>query len=296
MKYRGLSPLQRGVFWVVLMVVVGGVVGVTGPRAARALTDLAQVAPGRLPWVATRLVAFLSYFAIAGSVVYGLLLSTKILDAIAHRPVSFALHQDLAAIGLGLAGVHAVLLGLDAAVPFSLTDMLVPFVAPYRPLWVGIGQLTLYLVAVVLASFYLRRRIGQRSWRLLHYLTFLSFAGATAHGILSGSDSGTAWAWWSYVGATALVVFLTGYRVVTGIVAARERAARPTPGTVALGAQPIRAPGTLPLGAPPLRAPGSAPRPAPSSGPRPAPALSPLDLRAPHRPVAGVPEGAQPTS
>ncbi len=28
-------------------------------------------------------------------------------------------------------------------------DMLVPFVAPYRPIWVGIGQLTLYLVAVV---------------------------------------------------------------------------------------------------------------------------------------------------
>jgi hypothetical protein len=148
----------------------------------------------------------------------------------------------------------------------------------------------------VLASFYLRRRIGQRSWRLLHYLTFLSFAGATAHGILSGSDSGTTWAWWSYVGATALVVFLTGYRVVTGIVAARERAARPAPGTIVPGTAPRRAPGSLPLGAPPLRAPGSAPRPAPSSGPRPAPALSPLDLRAPHRPVAGVPEGAQPTS
>ena len=281
MKYRGLSPLQRGVFWVVLMVGVGAVVGVTGPRAVQALADLTQVAPNRLPWVATRLVAFLSYFAIAGSVIYGLLLSTKILDTIAHRPVSFALHQDLAAIGLGLAGVHAILLGLDATVPFSLSDMLVPFAAPYRPLWVGVGQLTLYLVAVVLASFYLRRRIGQRSWRLLHYLTFLSFAGATAHGILSGSDSGTAWAWWSYVGATALVVFLTGYRVVTGIVAAREHAARPAPG----GAVP---------GAALLRAPGSAPRPAPLSSPRPAAATSPLDLRAPHRPLSGAPEQVQP--
>jgi predicted ferric reductase len=224
MKYRGLSPLQRGVFWVVLMVAVGAVVGVTGPRAARALADLAQVAPDRLPWVATRLVAFLSYFAIAGSVVYGLLLSTKILDAIAHRPVSFALHQDLAAIGLGLAGVHAVLLGLDAAVPFSLTDMLVPFVAPYRPLWVGIGQLTLYLVAVVLASFYLRRRIGQRSWRLLHYLTFLSFAGATAHGLLAGTDS-AGWGRWIYLVSTAAVVFLLVYRIVLSI----GRRGRPAP-------------------------------------------------------------------
>jgi predicted ferric reductase len=263
MKYRGLSPLQLGTLWVVLMVAVGAIVGATGPRAVAALADLAQVAPNRLPWVATRLVAFLSYFAITGSVVYGLLLSTKVLDAIAHRPVSFALHQDLAAIGLGLAGVHAVLLGLDATVPFSLGDMLVPFVAPYRPLWVGIGQLTLYLVAVVLASFYLRRRIGQRAWRLLHYLTFLSFVGATVHGILSGSDSGTAWAWWSYVGATALVVFLTGYRIVTGITASRERASRPAPASLA--------------------------------APRPIPAMAPLDLRAPHRTLTGSPERARPT-
>jgi hypothetical protein len=263
MKYRGLSPLQLGTVWVIFMVAVGVIVGATGPRAVAALADLAQVAPSRLPWVATRLVAFLSYFAITGSVVYGLLLSTKVLDAIAHRPVSFALHQDLAAIGLGLAGVHAVLLGLDATVPFSLGDMLVPFVAPYRPLWVGVGQLTLYLVAVVLASFYLRSRIGQRAWRLLHYLTFLSFAGATAHGILSGSDSGTAWAWWSYVGATALVVFLTGYRVVTGITASRERASRPSPASL--------------------------------SAPRPLPATGPLDLRAPRRTLASSPERARPT-
>ena len=247
MKYRGLSAVQRGAIWVVLMVTVGVVVGLTGPRAVAALADLAQVAPSRLPWVATRLVAFLSYFAITGSVLYGLLLSTKILDAIAHRPVSFALHQDLAAIGLGLAGVHAVLLGLDATVPFSLGDMLIPFVAPYRPLWVGVGQLTLYLVAVVTASFYLRRRIGQRAWRLLHYLTFLSFAGATTHGILSGSDSGTAWAWWSYVGATALVIFLTGYRIVTGITASRERASRPAPAAAPLD---LRAPQRTLIGAP----------------------------------------------
>jgi predicted ferric reductase len=269
MKYRGLSPLQLGTVWVVFMVAVGAIVGATGPRAVAALADLAQVAPSRLPWVATRLVAFLSYFAITGSVVYGLLLSTKVLDAIAHRPVSFALHQDLAAIGLGLAGVHAVLLGLDATVPFSLGDMLVPFVAPYRPLWVGVGQLTLYLVAVVLASFYLRRRIGQRAWRLLHYLTFLSFAGATAHGILSGSDSGTAWAWWSYVGATALVVFLTGYRIVTGIMASRERASRNASAS-------LSAPGSL-------------------SAPRPLPATAPLDLRAPTRTLTGSPEKARPT-
>jgi sulfoxide reductase heme-binding subunit YedZ len=260
MKYRGLSPLQLGLVWVAFMLVVGAMLGATGPRAVSAVADLAQVAPSRLPWVATRVTAFLSYFAITGSVVYGLLLSTKILDAIAHRPISFALHQDLAAIGLGLAGVHVVLLGLDATVPFSFAEMLVPFVAPYQPSWVGVGQLTFYVMGIVIASFYMRRRIGHRTWRLLHYLTFLSFVGATAHGIMSGSDAGTALAWWSYVVATALVVFLTGYRIVAAVTMSRERASRPT---YALRSGPG-------AGLPPVLAP------------------APLDLRAPHRalPVA----------
>ena len=243
MTYRGLDPRTRVVRWGLFGIAVVLVLVVTLPAAVDALLNVAQVAPDRLPWVATRLIGFLSYYAIAGSVIYGLLLSTKILDAIAHRPVSFALHQDLAAIGLGLAGVHAVLLGLDSKVPFSLFEIVVPFAAPYRPLWVGMGQVALYLAAVVYASFHVRRQIGQRTWRLIHYVTFLSFAGATAHGILTGTDSGTAWAWWSYVVATAAVVFLTAYRVVVAVEARRVLTAEP-------GGAPSRRASPLDLRAP----------------------------------------------
>jgi predicted ferric reductase len=224
--YRGLSSRTSLVRWGLFAIAVGIVLGTTLPFAVGGLVQLAGSAPERLPWVATRITAFLSYFAIAGSVIYGLLLSTKILDAIAHRPVTFALHQDLAAIGLGLAGVHVVLLGLDSTQPLSFAEMLVPFASPYRPLWVGLGQLAIYLVAIVYASFHLRRRIGQRSWRLLHYVTFLAFAFTTAHGILSGTDTSTPWAWWVYVVATTVVVFLTVYRIAESVMARRERRGR----------------------------------------------------------------------
>jgi sulfoxide reductase heme-binding subunit YedZ len=243
MTYRGLDPRTRLIRWGIFGLAVALLLAVTLPSAVDALLRVAQVAPDRLPWVATRLIGFLSYFAIAGSVIYGLLLSTKILDAIAHRPVTFALHQDLAAIGLGLAGIHAVLLGLDASVPFSLFQVVVPFAAPYRPLWVGVGQVALYLVAIVYGSFHVRRQIGQRSWRLIHYLTFLAFLGATAHGILAGTDSGAAWAWWSYVGATVAVVFLTAYRIV---LATTSRQA----GAATLAVSPGRRPSPLELRSP----------------------------------------------
>jgi predicted ferric reductase len=244
MRYRGLGRGGRLVLWAVFAIVVGAVLGATGPGAIRAFVSAAGTQHDALPWYTTRLLAILAYLAIAGSVIYGLLLSTKILDAIAHRPVTFTLHQDLASIGLGLAGVHAFVLALDRSVPFSLAEVLVPFASPFRPLWVGVGQVTLYLTLVVVASFYVRRRIGQRSWRMLHYLSFAAFVGSTLHGLQSGSDSGAAWAWWMYAVASTLVTFLFVYRVATAISARGRRAAEhPRAGAVTgLGARSIDAP------------------------------------------------------
>lgn len=220
MRFRGLDPRTRWLRWGLLAIAIGIVIGATGPRAMGSLAATWESSRSTLPWVFERLFAFLAYFAMAGSVVYGLLLSTKILDAIAHRPITFTLHQDLASAGLGLAGVHGMLLALDKTVPFTLAQIAVPGLAPYAPIWVAAGQVAFYLMAIVVGSFYLRRRIGQRAWRTLHYVTFLAFVGATAHGVLAGTDSGTPWAWWIYVGSTILVVFLLVYRIslsLTGV-------------------------------------------------------------------------------
>ena len=96
-----------------------------------------------------------------------------------------------------------------------MAQIAVPGFAPYAPIWVAAGQVAFYLMAIVVGSFYVRRRIGQRAWRTLHYVTFVAFLGATAHGVMAGTDSGTPWAWWIYVGSTIAVVFLLAYRIVT---------------------------------------------------------------------------------
>ena len=238
MKFRGLHPRTQVLRWGLFAVAVGIVLGATAPTAARSLAAAWEANRSSLPWLVERLAGFLAYFAVAGSVVYGLLLSTKILDAIAHRPITFNLHQDLASIGLGLAGVHGALLALDKTVPFSLPQIAVPGLAPYAPVAVAAGQIVFYLMAAVIASFYVRRTIGQRAWRLLHYLTFLAFLGATAHGLGAGTDSGSAWAWWIYVGATIAVTFLFSYRIVMSIGARRGRRAAPARASASASATP----------------------------------------------------------
>ena len=105
----------------------------------------------------------------------------------------------------------------DRSVPFSPLEILVPFAAPWQALWVGVGQVALWLSVVVMGSFYLRKRIGQKRWRTLHYLAFLAWAGATAHGLMSGTDSGAPWAWATYVASGTIVAFLVAYRIVLAL-------------------------------------------------------------------------------
>lgn len=213
-KFRGLDPRTRLARWGLLATAVGIALGGTLPTLLTDLDLALATHHDNVPWYAMRLLGLLSYLTLSASVVYGLLMSTRLLDAIAHRPITFALHQDLASVGLGLAGVHGMLLALDRVVPFTLAELLVPGLSPYRPLWVAAGQLGFYLATLVVASFYLRRRIGQRLWRTLHALTFAVFAAATLHGFFSGTDTTQPWAWGLYGGVSAVVVSLVLFRVI----------------------------------------------------------------------------------
>jgi sulfoxide reductase heme-binding subunit YedZ len=268
-KFRGFDTRTGLARWGLAAVAIGIVVGGTAPAAARGLANVVEANPDGLVWLFERLFAWLAYIAMAGSVVYGLLLSTKLLDAIAHRPISFSLHQDLAAFGLGLAGIHGMLLGLDHTVPFSIAQILVPGMAPHAPVAVAFGQVALYLTAAVTASFYLRKRIGQRAWRMFHYVTFLAFAGATIHGIASGSDSNAPWAEGIYLVSGALVLFLLTYRIAMSRAARAE--ARGAAARAAAGASAAADAGSSPR--PPRRVT------APPTGGGPAAPVRPLSIR-----------------
>jgi methionine sulfoxide reductase heme-binding subunit len=75
-----------------------------------------------------------------------------------------------------------------------VSGLLVPFAAPYRPLATALGQIAAYGMLGLGATFYVRRRIGTRRWRAAHRWLPVFWLMAVAHGLLVGTDSGTAWA------------------------------------------------------------------------------------------------------
>lgn len=223
MRYEGLSSRTRLLRWGLYLAAIGGVLAATGPEAGRAVAGWLTAHSDSLAWYSSRVLGFVAYGALAISVIYGLLLSTGLLDRVAHRAVSLTLHQDLSAIAIGLTALHGALLALDTYVPQTVRQLTIPFASPYRPEWTGLGQVAFYVMLAVYGSFFIRRRVGQRAWRALHYSTFLAFVGATAHGVMAGTDSPSGWAFWIYTSASVAVVFLLIYRIA---LAATARGAR----------------------------------------------------------------------
>ena len=103
---------------------------------------------------------------------------------------------------------------LDRYLPFSVWQVLIPFIGTYRPLWVGLGVIGLYIFLLVTVTFYLRQSIGTKAFRSIHLLSLAGYLGATLHGLFAGTDSALPAARLIYFGTFSVIMFLTVYWLV----------------------------------------------------------------------------------
>lgn len=215
--YRGLPRSLQALLWVALVLVIALTFYGSLPAAIDGIFHLINVSPEKIPWVASRITAMLAYGALAASTIYGLGMTTRLLDRISRRLVNDSLHESLSFWGLLLGATHALLLLLDTYIGFGWDSILIPFVAPWRPIAVGLGSIALYLLVMLVVTSKARRFIGLRLWRVIHLLAFVAFGLITAHGFLAGTESTLPWAKVTYVTAAALVAFFTGVRIIDRI-------------------------------------------------------------------------------
>lgn len=169
----------------------------------------------KTPWHLSRSAGTVAYLLLLGSTVWGLLLSSKIVKEAVPAALALAMHNVLSWLALAFSGLHALVLLFDNYYTYGVAELTIPFIGPYRPAWVGLGIIGFYLMLLVTLSFQLRRQIGQKRWRTLHYLSFGVFILATVHGIAAGTDSGTLGMQIIYLGSALLVFFLINYRMLT---------------------------------------------------------------------------------
>jgi predicted ferric reductase len=106
------------------------------------------------------------------------------------RQVVERIHRSTSLTVVGLVVVHAVLLIWDR-MGDTLITVFVPWTTQYLPgrFPQTLGIVSLYLAMLVGPSFYLRDRLGPRTWRLLHRYTIPAvYILAVWHTFLYGSD------------------------------------------------------------------------------------------------------------
>jgi predicted ferric reductase len=165
-------------------------------------------------WYLTRAAGLMGYFLLWLSTAWGFAVSSKILDRLLERTFTYDFHEWLSWLGIAFIAVHVVVLMADKYLPYSLWQVLIPFLSPYRPIWVGIGVISLYLTLLVTVTFYLRQRIGMGSFRKVHYLSLPAYLGATLHGLYAGTDSALPIASLLYKGTGLITLFLAVYWIV----------------------------------------------------------------------------------
>ena len=166
-----------------------------------------------LTWHLIRSSGMFAYILLTGAMVWGLFLSNQLIKDWSPGPVSMSIHSALSWLGIILTLVHALLLMFDEYFTYTLADIFVPFSGPYRPEWVGMGTLAFWIMFIVTISFAFKKRLGQKTWKRLHYASYLVYIMATFHGLFAGTDSELLGFRLMVGGGLLLVVLLTGARI-----------------------------------------------------------------------------------
>jgi len=165
-------------------------------------------------WDVARAGGFTAYILLALSVIVGLMLSTQLQSPSRWpRLINSELHNFLTLLSTIFLGVHVLAVWIDPFTRFGWQEVFIPFVSHYRPIWMALGIVALYLGIAIGISTWLRPRIGYTWWRKLHVLTLGIFILATIHGIGTGSDTQTEWALAIYVVSIVLVGALLCRRI-----------------------------------------------------------------------------------
>ena len=166
-------------------------------------------------WILARATGLTAYVLLTTSMLAGLTVKSRPFGRALKTASAMDTHRFLSMLAIGAVAVHALTLVLDSTVHIGLGALLVPGMSTYRPAAVGFGVAAAELMVLVTVSFSLRKRIGQRMWRRLHWATYGIFALATAHGLAAGTDSSRPWVFAIYLGAVFAVATATTWRALT---------------------------------------------------------------------------------
>jgi len=168
---------------------------------------------GQFWWFVTRASGMVAAVLIGLTVIWGLLVSTRLIPRKGLPAWLVDLHRGLAGLSLVFVAVHLFAIWVDSYEEFTVVELFVPFASDWKPAPVAWGVLAVWLLAVVQISSWFQRRLPRRRWHLLHLLSFPLAVLVGVHAVTAGTDADNPWFVAVTVGLAAGMCVLTIHRL-----------------------------------------------------------------------------------
>ncbi|MFN8051444.1 MAG: ferric reductase-like transmembrane domain-containing protein [Acidimicrobiales bacterium] len=181
--------------------------------------------PDQIWWYLARSSGMVTLAASGGAVIWGLLLSTRLIRKPSLPKWLLDLHRFLGTITVAALVLHIAALVADTFVHFGPADILVPFHSHWRTVGVAWGVIAAYIVVIVELTSLVKRRLPLRVWRRIHVGSLGAFALSVLHAATAGSDTSNRIYVVLAFALCAVVLFLALMRVL----ASNQSPRRPLP-------------------------------------------------------------------
>jgi methionine sulfoxide reductase heme-binding subunit len=143
---------------------------------------------GTALWYASRATGVVTLVLLTAVVVLGMLVNRQGRLPGLPRFAVTGLHRNISLLSVVFLAIHVLTAIAEPYVTICLAATVIPFTSPYKPLWLGLGALSLDLVAALILTSLARARMGRRAWRGIHWLAYAAWPLAIVHSVGSSAD------------------------------------------------------------------------------------------------------------
>jgi Ferric reductase like transmembrane component len=166
-------------------------------------------------WYTARSTGYVSLLMLTAILVLGIITAMRWDSRDWPRFLSQALHRNLSLLVLVFLGIHIVTSVVDPFAGIAILNTVLPFTGSYRPVWMGLGVLSMELLVALTITSLLRQRIGFAAWRFIHWAAYACWPLALLHTLGTGSDVRSPWALIASLGCVAAVVLAIAWRLTS---------------------------------------------------------------------------------
>ncbi len=168
-------------------------------------------------WYATRATGLVTLLLLTGSVMLGVLTAGRFVSGRWPRFLTVGLHRNLSLLAVVFLALHVGTTVIDTYTSIPLTAAFIPFSSSYKTVWLSLGAVACDLLLALVITSLVRNRLGHRTWRAIHWISYACWPVALAHGLGIGTDRSTIWVFALTVLCVATVAAVATWRFVVGV-------------------------------------------------------------------------------